>query len=147
MLQHEKLDLVIIFLTLVTAVICVFILAIFRLCLANGRRQTRKSYAALLIDANENVDMIIPIVEQKVPSLNHYSRIIQTESIHSTVDTNPDYFQSILSNNDQPYYSVREINFSSVGKSPSDMNIDANKGHYLIDKNIDQRDCFRGEQC
>lgn len=146
-MHHEKLDLLIILLTLVTAVVSIFILAILRFCLVTRRRQSRKSYAALLIDADDNVDMIIPIVEQKLPSLDHYSQRIQTESIHSSVDTNPDYFQSILSSNDQPYYTVREINFSSGAKSPSHMNIDVNKGYYLVDANANQPKTFLGDQC
>lgn len=132
-MSSEHIDVLIIFLTLISAVICMVVLTIFRLRLSKAHRQSRKSYAALLIDAEDNVDMIIPIIEQKPVPIEYYSRMIQTETIHPSVETDPDYFHSILSNDDQPYYVVREIQFASCERTPTEVNIHMKKGHHLID--------------
>ena len=147
MMSLENIDILILLLTLFTAVTCIFILAILRFRLARDKCQSRKSYAALLIDANDNVDMIIPIIEQKPPSLEHYSRVIQTETLHPCVETNAEYFQSILSDNDVPYYPVREIQFTSCTTHSSPMNIDVNKSHYFIDYGTDKQNIFKGSRC
>ena len=63
---------------------------------------------ALVIGSNQMVEMTVPVYEQRQSSFDQYSVPIQTESMHSTKDLKPEFFQSVFLYNESPYVSVRE---------------------------------------
>lgn len=132
MIAYVDVNVFIIAVMVLITLVCLIILSVLRFRLSDMNLKLRKSYAALLINPKHTVDMIIPINEQRKQTPNHYARCTQTETIHPSIQTNDDYYQSILSNSDVPYYPVRETNYCALSRIAAQMNIDVNKGNYLI---------------
>ncbi|CAF1447704.1 unnamed protein product [Adineta steineri] len=53
--------------------------------------------------------MKIPINEYKEKLIDQYSIATETETLHTSNETNEDYYQSILSKNDIPYFPNETI--------------------------------------
>jgi hypothetical protein len=76
------------------------------------------------------IEMKVPINEQKEKSMDQYSIAIDTETLHPSVDTNQDYYQSILSMNEASYFPVRETIFQIHPRFLSQMIIDLKQRTY-----------------
>ncbi|CAF1197966.1 unnamed protein product [Adineta steineri] len=74
--------------------------------------------------------MKIPINDYKEKLIDQYSIATETETLHTPNETNENYYQSILSKNDIPYFPVREINFQKYPRSIYQMITDIKKGSY-----------------
>ena len=113
------------------AILCVIVLAVLRIRLSREAGAHRKNCIALLVTPRQTIEMIIPISERRPKPMNHYSKLIQTETLHPCTETNADYYHSILAANELPYFPVRETNFHTCPRTPSLMSTDLNKGNYV----------------
>jgi hypothetical protein len=109
--------------------ILIFLLIIW-FYLSSGNQNSKKNYTALFINSKEMVEMKIPMNKQKQISSDNYSIPIQTETLYSSVETNQDFYQSILTRSDVPYFPVRETIFQKDLRLKSRMIIDPKKGNY-----------------
>ncbi|CAF2650453.1 unnamed protein product [Rotaria sp. Silwood2] len=112
------------------AFLFIVVLTILRLRLAKEKNKFKKEYIALLINSNKMIEMMIPINEQRRKSIGHYAIPIQTETFYPCIETNQDYYESILSMNDIPYYPVRETIFQLYPRSTHQMITDLNEENY-----------------
>ncbi|CAF3499950.1 unnamed protein product [Rotaria sp. Silwood1] len=112
------------------AFLSIIVLTILRLRLAKDNKKFKKEYIALLINPNKMIEMMIPINEQRQKPIGQYAIPIQTETFYPCIETNQDYYQSILSTNDIPYYPVRETIFQSYPKSTHQIIADINEDNY-----------------
>ncbi|CAF2047087.1 unnamed protein product [Rotaria magnacalcarata] len=99
------------------ALLSILVLTIVRYHLSIDKNKFKKEYMALLINTNKMIEMVVPINKQKQQLVGQSTVKIRTETFHSSLDTHEDYYESMLSTNDLPYYSVRETIFQPHPRS------------------------------
>ena len=128
-----KFDILIISLILSAVFLFLFALIMFRWYLSRKNKYLNKNYTALLINFNEMIEMKIPFIQQadKQEELDQYSRTVQTETYHLCENSNSDFYRSILSKNELPYYPVRETVFHTDRQHRSQRIIDSAQDNSL----------------
>jgi hypothetical protein len=130
MISSASIDILIISWIISVTLILILVLTILRSCLLKENNNSEKRYTALLINPNQMIEMKVPVNEQKEKSIDQYSIAIDTETLHPSVDTNQDFYQSILSMNESPYFPVRETIFQIHPRFLSQMIIDLKQRTY-----------------
>lgn len=137
MISSVNIEVLIILLMVSVAILSILVLSIARYRLTREKNKFKKEHIALLINDNKMIEMMVPINERKqLQSINQYSVRRQTETFHPTMETNEDYYESILSTTELPYYPVRETTFQSPAKTRIQVITDSNEDDCSIESEL-----------
>lgn len=123
-ISSVRVDILVISLIFAAVFLLLFIFITFRWLLSQQTHAFNKNYTALLINFNQMIEMKIPFIQRKSGTdFGNYSRPTQTETYHLCEEANSDFYRSVLSMSELPYYPVRETVFDDEAKTAAPITI------------------------